>query len=212
MRIDALVYDLEIECAVPDRRNPIKPGVKYCQGWTDYAGMGVAVLCAYDLYEQVPHIYLADNLDAFVELVSQRKHLIGFNSLQFDDNVLAAQGITVKTTYDLKEEAGGVIKGKRVPGRKLSDFARVNGCTHNGAVANHADIPELWQLGQRGTVIDECMGDVMTLVGLVRLLPEVVDPVTMRTFVLRDIREDSQQFDIITTQPARLSGGDANGG
>ena len=210
MKLDAVVYDLEIECAVPDHRSSIKPGVKYCQGWTDYAGMGVAVLCAYDLLEDRPHIYLADNLDDFAVLVESREHLIGFNSLAFDDNVVAAQGIAVKTTYDLKVEAAGIIKGKRIPGRRLSDFARVNGCTQNGAVEDHAGIPELWQLGQRGVVIDECMGDVMTLVALVRKLPVILDPVTMREFTLRDIRGDSQQFDIVTTSPARLSG-DAHG-
>lgn len=203
-RLDAVVYDLETARAICGRNEDRKEGVEYAEGWSDFAGMGVACLCAIDLYTGKPHVFLEDNLLDFTALAAQRKHLVGFNSIMFDDKVLAAAGYPVTTTYDLKVEAQGVIAGKRMPGRRLSDFARVNLGVEK-PMQNHAAIPEMWQRGERGAVIDECMSDVHLLAELIARLPTLVDPVSSREFTVRPL-DDTTQFDALLVGPARLTG------
>lgn len=203
-RLDALVYDLETARAVRGRNEDMDPAYEYADGWTDFAGMGVACLCAIDLYTGRPHIFLDDNLDDFVALVAQRKHLVGFNSIMFDDKVLAAAGYPVTTTYDLKVEAQGVVAGKRVAGRRLSDFARVN-LGIEKPLENHAEIPKMWQREERGAVINECMSDVHLLAELIARLPTLIDPVSSREFQCRPL-DDTTQFDALLIGPARLTG------
>lgn len=48
---DALIYDIEIAKAILGPKEKPMPGVEYCQGWTDYVGMGISVICAYDCAE-----------------------------------------------------------------------------------------------------------------------------------------------------------------
>lgn len=203
-RLDAVVYDLETARAICGHNEDRKEGVEYAKGWSDFAGMGVACLCAIDLYTGKPHVFLEDNLLDFTALAAQRKHLVGFNSIMFDDKVLAAAGYPVTTTYDLKVEAQGVIAGKRIPGRRLSDFARVNLGVEK-PMQNHAAIPEMWQRGERGAVIDECMSDVHLLAELIARLPTLVDPVSSREFTVRPL-DDTTQFDALLVGPARLTG------
>lgn len=205
-KLDAVVYDLEIVRAVPQPDEPRFDDVEYCAGWHDKAGMGIACLCAKDLYTGASFVFLEDNLDEFFELVAQRKHLIGFNSLRFDDLVVeAVTGTKVTTTYDLKHEALGIIGGRRVPGRSLDDYCRVN-LGLSKPISEHFMLPIWWQRGRRGTVINECLSDVELLARLVHKLPEIIDPVTGRTFTLRPL-DDSTQFDLgVGASPARLSG------
>src|SRR3990167_9078166 len=37
--IRALIYDLEIKRAIPDKHGASIPGIKYCAGWHDHAAM-----------------------------------------------------------------------------------------------------------------------------------------------------------------------------
>lgn len=183
--MNAVVYDAEIVKCIPSRGEPIDPALQYCAGWQDHANMGIAVVCAYDLLEEQPRIFLEDNLAAFAALAGQRQHVIGFNSSRFDDQLLAANGVEVITTYDVLAELRAVVRDPRAPGRKLDDICRVNlGAekTGSGALA-----PVLWQRGKRGAVIDYCMRDVMLTVGLVRKLPSLIDPVSGRRVWLRTL-------------------------
>lgn len=206
-RLDAIVYDLEIVAMIPDRRTVARmEGVRYCDGWTDYAGMGVACACAVDLYTGRPHIFLEDNLPGLQQLAASRRHLVGFNSIMFDDKVMAGAGFPVTTTYDLKVEAGGVIKGRKVPGRRLADFARANLGVEKD-VGNHADLPAYWQHGEHGLVINECMSDVFLLARLVQLIETgLIDPVTGREIKGLRSLNDTTQFDALLVGPARLDG------
>jgi hypothetical protein len=183
--VNAIVYDVEIARGIPDGREAPDPALEYCAGWHDHAHMGIAVVCAYDLVEEQPRIFLEDNLAAFAALAGAREHVIGFNSQMFDDRVLEAHGIRVRTTYDVLQELRAVVRNPRAPGRKLDDICRVNlGSQKSGSGAL---APVLWQRGQRGAVVDYCMRDVMLTVALVRKLPTLIDPVTGHRVTLRGL-------------------------
>jgi hypothetical protein len=180
-QIHAVVYDLEIINCVPGD-GPNDPDYAYCKGWGDKAGMGVSVLTAIDMWTGRPHIFLEDNLPDFQDLVASRTTLIGFNSEDFDDKVMAAAGVPVKTTFDLKKALGGVLPGgARVKGRTLADYLRVNFPGAEGKSMHGSEAPKKWQRKEWGEVIDYCMGDTYLTAKLVDKLPTIIDPVTGQT-------------------------------
>lgn len=177
-RPSVLLYDLEIARCIPSIKEDRKPAYEYCLGWDDHAGMGISVLVAYDFPTDSVHVYCEDNVWDFAALAQRRKHIVGFNSLAFDDRVVAAYGLTVKTTWDLRMELLKRVNGdtKRHAGRRLADWLQANNLppkTESGARA-----PELWQDRQYGRVIDYCVQDVMLTKRLVERLPDLVDPLT----------------------------------
>lgn len=192
-RLDAIVYDAEIVNCVPTSDEPRDPDLAYCQGWNDKAGMGVAVVAAIDLWTGQPRIFLEDNLAEFAAMVATRFHLIGFNSKSFDDPLLAAAGVSVTTTYDLKLEFFKAL-GQRLKsykgGRTLDAIAAANlgeQKSMKGALA-----PVLWQRGQKGQVIDYCLKDVFLTARLIHKLPALIDPVTGQTVTLTPMAEAAE--------------------
>jgi DEAD/DEAH box helicase domain-containing protein len=161
-----LIYDLEIANAIPDRNGSRAEGVSYCEGWTDYAGMGLAVVCCYDYTTARPRVFCSDNLAGFVELVASHDCVVGFNNRRFDDRVLAAQGIIIPTekSYDLLQEIwrglglGPEFHPYTHGGYNLDAISRANfGASKQ---LGGADAPARWQRGHVGTVIDYCLADV----------------------------------------------------
>lgn len=88
-----VVFDIEIRQAIPDRREPPMEGVKYCGGWSDHAGMGISVICAYDYSSDRYRTFLKDNFGLFEDLLHESDIVVSFNGLAFDNRVLAANGI-----------------------------------------------------------------------------------------------------------------------
>ena len=159
-----IVYDIEIKRAVPSESRPREEGVDYCDGWRDFENMGIACICAYDAITDRYRVFSDGNLDAFEDLCRGRL-VAGFNSIQFDDQVLAVEGISVKTDYDLLREvwvADGLEPTFRSVethgGYGLDALAKANGLT--GKTGNGADAPIWWQRGEYGKVIDYCVEDV----------------------------------------------------
>src|SRR5690349_19210948 len=107
-----LIYDVEIVRCIPDREKPRVPDLEYCDGWTDYKGMGVSVVCAYVVEERNVRVFLEDNLAEF-EALARDQVLVGFNNHGFDDHVLAAAGIAWLGSYDLLAEIRAVADGSR---------------------------------------------------------------------------------------------------
>ena len=182
-KLHACVYDAEIVHCVPQHGEERESDLTYCGGWGDKAGMGVAVVCAIDLWTGRSHIFLEDNLADFQRLAASRHSLVGFNSLSFDDGLLAAAGYPVTTTYDLKRELSNVLPGgQRVKGRTLDDYCRVNLPAAGGKSMHGGDAPKHWQRNKRGTVINYCMKDVWLTASLLCLLPgPIIDPATGQT-------------------------------
>lgn len=184
-QLHAIVYDLEIINCVPDA-GPNDPNYTYCKGWGDKEGMGVSVVTAIDMWTGRPYVFLEDNLMDFQDLVSTRTNLIGFNSIDFDDKVMAAAGVPVTTTWDLKKALGGVLPGgTRVKGRGLADYLRVNFPGQEGKSMHGSEAPRAWQRKEYGRVIDYCGGDTFWTAKLVDRLPTIIDPVSGQTVQVR---------------------------
>ncbi len=190
MERDALIYDCEISKMIPDFNRENDPQYRYCQGWHDHAGMGIACVCVYDFGDQMPRIFLRDNLDEFADLVARREYIIGFNSKSFDDKLCLANGIEIATTYDLYCEAKiacGHKANARVRGYSLDSLSQCNlsvGKSGDGALA-----PQQWQDKKPGSVISYCMQDVfLTKMLLEKGLGEfLTDPLTNRKYSLRSL-------------------------
>lgn len=72
----ALVYDLEIIKAIPERDGSRLDGYDYCEGWHDHANMGVSVIGAFDYVEQRYRVFCWSNFASFIELCAQRAPLL----------------------------------------------------------------------------------------------------------------------------------------
>lgn len=178
-----IVYDTEIVNAIPVPSEPKIVGINYCGGWTDYSGMGISTLCAYDARTKRTRVFLKDNLKEFQKLVDEVDFVIGFNNINFDDPLCAAHGINIpkEKSRDVKrlvQEAAGFKVNARVKGFKLQNICEANGLplkTEDGALA-----PIMWQQGQFGRVIDYCLNDILMTVDLLRKMytGKMVNPVT----------------------------------
>jgi len=182
-----IVYDLEIIKAIQSRGEAIRPGIEYCGGWDDHAGMGISAITAYDYAADRYRVFLEDNFGEFVHLCKSRPTIIGFNSIQFDDRVCAAAGLDVVTTYDLRVEILNALKeGKFARGLNLDAIAAANlGTTKSG---HGADAPANWQKGLKGDVIDYCLEDTRItkkIVDRILRFGELIDPRNKRVFPIR---------------------------
>jgi len=165
----ALVYDIEIVNAIPDRNSAPLPGIRYCEGWHDHANMGVAVLCAYDYVEDRYRVFTEGNRGDFFDLASRRDLLVGFNTVKFDNKVLDKSWniqLGHAGQYDILREIW-IAEGLNPDGFSrahggfgLDAMAKTNieGCS--GKTGNGALAPVDWQLGKIGSVIDYCLEDV----------------------------------------------------
>ncbi len=86
---------------MPDKKRIREKGVNYCQGWADFRGMGIACVCAYDLWTREPRIFTKGNFDEMMELFNARDEIIGYYSSSFDDKVLQAGGFSLKAICEL---------------------------------------------------------------------------------------------------------------
>lgn len=174
---DGLVYDIEIYKAIHQGGEWLDD-IEYCKGFHDKANMGITVIAAFDLATRLPHIFLKDNFDKFVELAASREHIIGFFSKEFDDEVCCLHGIQVKTTYDLHEEvkiAAGHSAKHRISGYGLDKMAYANFGEKKSM--DGADAPIEWQRGNYGKVIDYCLRDVMLAMKLLISGSSLTSPV-----------------------------------
>lgn len=161
-----IIYDIEIENAIPGKNETRKENIKYCGGWTDYGNMGIACIGVFDTAIRRTRVFLKDNLDEFQKLISTSDCIIGFNNHRFDNRVLRANGIDLPLgrSYDILEEVWRSLKlsmnfhPATHGGLKLDAFAHANfriRKTSDGAKA-----PIDWQEGRHGAVIDYCLADV----------------------------------------------------
>lgn len=169
-----VVYDAEIQNAIPTKGEPRLDGIRYCESWGDKAGMGIAVIGAY-VWEEGYRIFMADNVQAFRELVEHPEtRLVGFNNRAFDDLLLqACLGVTVpeRRSWDLLRAvrvARGDSPGYFAGGPNLDKLCKANFLP--GKSGSGADAPVLWQRGKVGQVTDYVLNDVSMTVRLVELV------------------------------------------
>jgi hypothetical protein len=191
--LDYLIYNCEIVKCIPgDARFD---EFEYCEGWSDYKGMGISVVATASSSGELKAFVweLESDRQKFLEQVAQAKEIVGFNSRSFDDCLMAANNVIISTTYDLLEQvrlAAGfgadylsAPKGYRYSLQYLS-LANDLSKTGSGALA-----PQFWQQGKRQEVIDYCLNDVrITQILLERgLKGELVDPNTYKLLELAAI-------------------------
>lgn len=160
-----LIFDIEIKRAIQSKGEARVPGIEYCGGWGDHAGMGISVLCAYDMLEDRPRIFCDDNLKEFRVLAEQRL-CVGYNSLAFDNKVLLG---TIGWAPEHNHDLFLAITGAAFPGEKFNPsmhrgFGLDAMCQKNygaGKSGDGAHAPLLYQRGQMGELIDYCMTDVI---------------------------------------------------
>jgi hypothetical protein len=146
--------------------------------------MGIACLGAYDFTTEMPMVFCEDNLDTFGKLLINEPVLIGFNNINFDNKLLAANGIDIprEICFDLLHaiwEADGLpVPGTLVDGEEVRFDGRRHGgygldavCMANfneGKSGDGALAPVDWQRGRYGKVISYCLRDVMLTMKLWR--------------------------------------------
>lgn len=186
-----LVYDCEIIKAIPSRNEPEQVGISYCNGWRDFANMGISVIGAYDYATDRNRVFCVDNFDEFAALARERTP-VAFNGHAFDDQLVRANGIEIEGTYDMLVEVwAGVGLGPQFNFRTHAGYGLDAICEANFGMrktGNGALAPILWQQGKRGTVIDYCMNDVAMealLLDHIIKVGWIVCPKTGSTIVVR---------------------------
>jgi len=190
-----IVYDAEIKKAILQRGEKPVPGIEYCAGWGDHAGMGISVVCAYSYADKRFHVFTdVSGFSGFQSLIDSTDLVVGFNSITFDDPLCSANGIRIKTGYDILREVYRA-KGldpfpqkytKAYKGVSLNALADANGfgCKNGiGALA-----PVLWQQGKIREVVDYCRYDVKltkSLMDKILNLEPLIDPKTGRELIMR---------------------------
>ena len=162
-----IILDVEIKKAILGRNGTPIEGIEYCQGWRDFAGMGIACVCTYDITTHLSRVFLEEDLAELVAYL-QDKPTAGFNTKRFDLPLLEANGVDRSALedphYDILEEiwlALGLNPDKFNPrthgGWGLDAVCQATlgiAKTGHGALA-----PVWWQQGKRGKVIDYCLND-----------------------------------------------------
>ena len=187
--MNILIYDTEIKKAIPSGQRD--PDVKYCNGWTDYAGMGISVITAADYSTGRFHVFLNDNKEGFAKAVSNADVIVGFNQINFDNNVVLANwGIQIpkEKNFDILAEIWKALGGRK-KGYGLDAICKANfgiEKTGDGALA-----PVLWQQKKAGEVIDYCMNDT-------KMTQLVFEKIRKDGFLLDPVKEGQKiliQFD-----------------
>lgn len=128
-----LFYDIEVYENIG-----YHPDFKYVDGWDSKALMHITCIATYSSWDNAYRIHSTTSnspnyFDDFQKLVKKATNVIGFNSVSFDDVVCAANGLKVKTDYDLLQQiwvAAGLppvyTKGVTTAGYKLENLAQAN--------------------------------------------------------------------------------------
>ncbi len=162
-----LIYDIEIEKGILNKRDIPLEGIEYCAGWNDHENMGISVVCAYDYCEDRYRVFTKDDLGDFLTLVNKHNMAVGFNNISFDNAVLACHDVEIREEqcFDILREVwkaaglGTTFQFHTHVGYSLDACIKANfpsyGKTGHGAMA-----PVDWQQGRIGSVIDYCLADV----------------------------------------------------
>ena len=177
-----ILYDIEIANAVPARYASPLEGVTYCKGWHDFKGMGIACVGVLEYVASdvstpletipTPRVFYGDDIHRIPPLFERADMVVGFNSKRFDDKLLAANGVKVKTDYDVLIEiwrAVGALEDSedletmvfdyhRHGGYGLDEVASSNGLGRKALTG--AEAPIRWQKGDYAKVISYCLQDV----------------------------------------------------
>lgn len=126
---------------------------------------GIACVCVIDIDNDIPFIFMDDNLSELTGLLSNALGIITWNGNRFDDLVLMAHGINVGNAprCDLMQIFQTVSRYRK--GWKLETIAKRN---LGEQKSTEAFAPDLYQTGRYGELLTYCMKDTWMLAQLYR--------------------------------------------
>jgi hypothetical protein len=187
-----LIYDLEICNAIPPKNDADRlPDIKYCQGWDDFQNMGISAI-SWCVLDRASLQTIESGVSGFTRRIIEEFRdrqldpdikIGGFNSWKFDDNLMQAHGLFLKSDFDILDLillAAGVIgtsywnEGKSY---SLASIAHANGVEKTGAGEN---APILYQKGRISELMMYCLNDSIVEADILRLLikGQLIDPNT----------------------------------
>jgi hypothetical protein len=208
--IMAVVFDLEIKKCIPDRGSVHSGAIEYCAGWSDFAGMGISVACAYDTDQGRMYTFVDDNplrpeyeglqidggLSELSHLMAQADYIIGFNNHSFDNQLLKANMLNVPSakSYDIYVEVIDAAGLSTAPfahrkGYRLDDVSRANGI--QGKTGAGVMAPVLYQTGRMRELHEYCQHDVEMTVQVLALINDhkLICPRSQRVLPVRTPQE-----------------------
>lgn len=168
----ALIYDIEIVKAIPERSGTRDLDIEYCAGWQDHANMGISVCGGFETETNRYRVFCTDNLHEFALAVERADVLVGFNNIAFDNAVIrAAWQPVVKLpknweakSYDLLREIWlGAGLAPEFNYKTHGGYGLDAVCEKNFGTKKSGDgalAPKMWQRGMIGNVIDYCLNDI----------------------------------------------------
>lgn len=161
-----IILDVEIENAILGRNEAPLEGIRYCDGWRDFAGMGCSVVCTYDLGTRLSRCFFRDDFQE-LETYLHAKATAGFNTRRFDLPLLSSHQVSVdhEQHLDVLESiwlALGLDPDNfnfRTHGGWSLDNIMQSTFGHSKS-GSGALAPVWWQQGRRGRVVDYCLRDV----------------------------------------------------
>lgn len=191
-----LIYDCEIIKAIRDPKKVDLAHIEYCNGWDDYANMGISVIGVNIIDIGLDMVFthnINTDLQNFQIGLDETDVLVGFNNQSFDDKLLKANGFIIPehvVNYDLLAEiweGAGLSREFVYPthaGFGLDAICKANGLGEKSGDGANAAV--LWQKGKHQEVIDYCENDIKLTRKLFDLIQE--------TGEIRDPREDNFYF------------------
>ncbi len=167
-----LIYDIEIKKAILGKGEIPFKGIEYCDGWHDHANMGISCICVYDYKQGRYRVFVDDNMDGFITLVANRKIIVGFNNVGFDNKVITSNieltlGYLNSKSYDILREVWisqgydpDNFKKETHDGYGLDVLAKANFPDTGGKTGHGALAPVDYQKGSWGSLIDYCLADI----------------------------------------------------
>jgi hypothetical protein len=156
-----IIYDLEIQKAIPPKDGNLLPDLKYCAGWSDYSAMGISAAVTYDTYRQEYRIFDEFMIEELEKTLTRAEMVCGFNIVNFDNNLLKANSINIPEakTYDiLREIARAAGTPNNYKGLGLNAVCESNFGTSKTGTGENA--PMLYQFNRFGELFDYCLADV----------------------------------------------------
>lgn len=172
-----LILDAEIKKAIQGRGETRTSGIEYCEGWRDFANMGLACLGGWQSWDSKFRVW-GEGTQGQVEAqqaINKADKIITFNGLGFDGPLLRAHDIEIPDDkhVDLLVkiwEAHGLGPKFVYPshaGFGLDNCALSNNLPGKTGHGGHAPIQ--WQQGKYCEVVDYCLHDVWITLQLVKL-------------------------------------------
>lgn len=160
---------------------------EFCTGFEDYENMGISCVSVWDLNTNTPFTFFdcPEDLDDLQELIKERDFIVGYNNIKFDNNLLRANGIELKPSFDLLR---AIWKAAKLDpdnfninthkGYGLDSVSAINSGLRKLGQGTQA--PKLYQDGKLGQLVRYGMRDVMMTrsVFLRAIKNDLVSPVT----------------------------------